>query len=97
MKIEDYVLHKTVGHAGTVVGYGQRLVNGNYLPTLKVRLPSSVINSPGMLVEDLVSNWKRANIEDDMVLLLKDRKRSLKADETQNRSKFVDYRRLSLY
>lgn len=94
MKIEDYVLHKTVGHAGTVVGYGQRLVNGNYLPTLKVRLPSSVIDSKGMLVEDLVSNWKRANIEDDMVLLSKNRKQT---DEIQNRAKFRDYKRFSFY
>lgn len=76
MKIEDYVLHKTVGHAGTVVGYGQRLVDGNYLPTLKVRLPSSVITSKGMLVEDLVSTWKRANIEDDAAFLPKNRKRN---------------------
>lgn len=74
MKIEDYVLHKMLGHAGTVVRFGQRLVNGNYLPTLKVRLPSSVINSKGMLVEDLVSNWKRANIEDGVAHLPKSRK-----------------------
>lgn len=76
MKIEDYVLHKTVGYAGTVVGYGQRLVDGNYLPTLKVCLPSSVITSKGMLVEDLVSSWKRANIEDDVAFLSKNRKRN---------------------
>ena len=76
MKIEDYVLHKTVGHAGTVVGYGQRLIDGNYLPTLKVRLSSGVITSKGILVEDLVSTWKRANIEDDVVFLPKNRKRN---------------------
>jgi hypothetical protein len=69
MKVEDYVLHKTIGHAGTVIGYGRRLVNGTYVPTLKVRLSSSVITSKGMLVEDLVGNWSRANIEDDFPFL----------------------------
>jgi hypothetical protein len=46
MKIEDYVLHKTLGHAGKVVEFGQQLVDGNYLLTLKVRLSSS-----GVMVE----------------------------------------------
>ena len=97
MKIEDYVLHRTVGHAGTVVGYGQRLVNGNYLPTLKVRLPSSVINSEGMLVEDLISNWKRANIEDDVAFLPKDRKQNPRTNKTQNRYKTVNHESSSFY
>lgn len=97
MKIEDYVLHKTVGHAGTVVGFGKRLVNGKYLPTLKVRLPSSVINSKGMLVEDLVSNWKRANIEDDVAYLPENRKPSSRIDETQNRYRSASYESLSFY
>jgi hypothetical protein len=81
MKLEDYVLHKTIGHAGTVIGYGKRLVDGNYLPTLKVRLSSSVINSRGMLVEDLISSWRRSNIEDDVAFLYRDRKQSSRTNK----------------
>lgn len=65
-KAEDDVLHKMFKYSGTVIGHGQRLVNGSYLPTLRVRLASSVIDSQGMVVEDLVSRWTRSNIEDDL-------------------------------
>lgn len=65
-KAEDYVLHRMFRYSGTVIGYGRRLVNGNYLPTLKVRLSSSVIESQGIVVEDLTSRWIRSNIEDDI-------------------------------
>lgn len=65
-KTEDYVLHRIFRYSGTVIGYGRRLVNGNYLPTLKVRLSSSVIESQGIVVEDLTSRWMRSNIEDDI-------------------------------
>lgn len=65
-KAEDYVLHKMFKYSGTVIGFGRRLVNGSYLPTIRVRLSSSVIDSQGMVVEDLVSRWTRSNIEDDI-------------------------------
>jgi hypothetical protein len=69
-KTEDYVLHRRFRYAGTVTGYGQRLVDGNYMPTLKVRLSSSVMDSQGIIVEDLTSRWIRSNIEDDLKTLL---------------------------
>jgi len=65
-KTEDYVLHKMFKYSGTVIGCGRRLVNGSYLPTLRVRLSSSVIDSQNMVVEDLTSRWTRSNIEDDL-------------------------------
>lgn len=65
-KTEDYVLHKVFKYSGTVISCGQRLVNGSYLPTLRVRLACSVIDSQAMVVEDLASRWQRSNIEDDL-------------------------------
>lgn len=70
-KAEDYVLHTMFKYSGTVIGYGRRLVNGSYLPTLRVRLASSMIDSQGMVLEDLVSRWTRSNIEDDLRSLFK--------------------------
>jgi hypothetical protein len=68
-RTEDYVLHRMFRYSGTVIGYGRRLVNGNYMPTLKVRLASSVVASQGIIVEDLTSRWVRSNIEDDLKAL----------------------------
>ncbi|WP_416672543.1 hypothetical protein [Egbenema bharatensis] len=68
-KTEDYVLHRRFRYSGTVTGYGQRLVDGNYLQTLKVRLASSVMDSQEIIVEDLTSRWIRSNIEDDLKTL----------------------------
>ncbi|PSB11745.1 hypothetical protein C7B61_22090 [filamentous cyanobacterium CCP1] len=65
-RTEDYVLHRMFRYSGTVIGYGRRLVDGNYMPTLKVRLSSSVVESQDIIVEDLTSRWVRSNIEDDL-------------------------------
>lgn len=65
-RTEDYVLHRMFRCSGMVIGYGRRLVNGNYLPTLKVRLANPVRQSrrsiqcdrtQKIIVEDLTSRW----------------------------------------
>jgi hypothetical protein len=63
VKARSYVLHKTIRRTGTVVGHGCRLVNGAYLPTLKVRLVSQTLNREGIVVEDLASQWLYSNRE----------------------------------
>ncbi|NJO41445.1 MAG: hypothetical protein HC769_15150 [Cyanobacteria bacterium CRU_2_1] len=67
-KVQDDVLHKTFKYSGTVIGHGKRMVNGKSLPTLKVRLVSSVMDGQGIVMEDLASRWVRSNIEDGFKL-----------------------------
>ncbi|GAB4370235.1 MAG: hypothetical protein Kow00121_10770 [Elainellaceae cyanobacterium] len=62
-RTEDYVLHRMFRYSGMVIGYGRRLVNGNYVPTLKVRLVNHALNRRKIVVEDVTSHWvRRANV-----------------------------------
>lgn len=56
--VGDYARHQSTGQTGQVVGYGHEIVDGVYLPTLKVQ----VVEAPGgerSFVEDLASVWQQ--------------------------------------
>lgn len=63
IKVEDRVLHKTFNYSGVVVAYGGRLIEGNYLPTLKVRLTNGSIANHKIVVEDLARRWIPSNAQ----------------------------------
>ncbi|GAB4533978.1 MAG: hypothetical protein Tsb0014_19870 [Pleurocapsa sp.] len=67
--LSDRVQHKLTGDVGVVVGYGHRIVDRNYVITLKVRLIRA--NSIKLMVEDLFSKWRFFQ-EDDERLFRKD-------------------------
>lgn len=52
----DVVIHKITGSKGEVCGYGHWIVNGAYLPTLKVLCKETEAQMRTML-EDLSSAW----------------------------------------
>ncbi len=53
--LSDRVQHVKTGDIGIVVGYGFRLVNNDYLATVKVYITRST-NTTGM-VEDVFGKW----------------------------------------
>lgn len=56
--VGDYARHQSTGQLGQIVGYGHEIVDGVYLPTLKVQ----VVEAPGgekSFVEDLASVWQQ--------------------------------------
>lgn len=56
--IGDDVLSQKTGHFGKVVGYGHEMVNGVYLPTIKVLIAESLKSGKKAFVEeDLHSAW----------------------------------------
>jgi hypothetical protein len=56
--IGDDVLSQKTGHIGKVVGYGHEMVNGVYLPTIKVLIAESLKSGKKAFVEeDLHSTW----------------------------------------
>lgn len=57
LSLGAYAIHKITGHTGEVSGYGLRVVNGTYLPTLKVRVTTRKRQTRGCCVEDVTSAW----------------------------------------
>jgi len=57
--LDDYVSHKLSGYLGKVVAYGHQMVDGAYLPTIRVRIYNQLTTSQLMFVEDLVPLWER--------------------------------------
>ena len=56
--IGDDVFSQKTGHIGKVVGYGHEMVNGVYLPTIKVLIAESLKSGKKAFVEeDLHSTW----------------------------------------
>lgn len=59
--LDDYVSHKLSGYLGKVVAYGHQMVNGAYLPTIRVKIHNHLTTSQLMFVEDLVPLWERVD------------------------------------
>lgn len=59
--IGDRVQHKKSGNLGEVLGHGHRIVDGAYLPTLKVRVDLGT--KIKTIVEDLSSEWRFQSTE----------------------------------
>lgn len=55
--IGDRVIHKTTKNIGQVFGYGHRVIDGIYLPTLLVRVIEGTKLYPKGFIEDLSSEW----------------------------------------
>jgi hypothetical protein len=56
--VNDYAFHQSTKVIGKVIGYGHRLVNDSYVPTLKVLIPDlSQPSKKHAIAEDLVSRW----------------------------------------
>lgn len=56
--IGDYVVSQRTGHIGKVIGYGHQILNGIYMPTLKVLVPEGLNSKKsGLVEEDLHSTW----------------------------------------
>lgn len=59
LNIGDYAHHRSSGNAGKVVAYGHQIVDGVYLPTLKVEV--QVVNESGkktrIFIEDVFQEW----------------------------------------
>ncbi len=59
LKVGDNVLHQKNGHSGKVIGYGHQMLNGVFLPTLKVRVVQGTEQSQrGFIEEDLFEVWQ---------------------------------------
>lgn len=56
--VGDYARHQSTGQLGQVVGYGHEIVNGVYLPTLKVQVVEAV-GGEKSFIEDLASVWQQ--------------------------------------
>ncbi|MGL5808230.1 MAG: hypothetical protein ACRC2R_25580 [Xenococcaceae cyanobacterium] len=52
----DLVIHKLTGSKGEICGYGHWIVNGEYLPTLKV-LCTETEAQMRTILEDISSAW----------------------------------------
>ncbi len=57
LNIGDYALHTKTGNLGEVVAYGHKILDGVYLPTIKVEVRSNVGIKPRDFVEDLSNAW----------------------------------------
>lgn len=56
--IGDNVLSQKTGHLGKVIGYGHEMVNGVYLPTIKVLIAEGLkLRRKAFVEEDLHSTW----------------------------------------
>jgi hypothetical protein len=55
--IGDRVIHKTTKNIGQIFGYGHRVIDGIYLPTLLVRVKEGTKIYPKGCLEDLSSEW----------------------------------------
>lgn len=56
--VEDYAVHLVTGCIGKVIGYGHQMIDGAYLPTLKVRVTQGTETTVGSFVEDIHSAWQ---------------------------------------
>ena len=61
LNIGDYAHHRSTGSVGKVIAYGHQVVDGVYLPTLKVEV--QVVNESGRkkrtFIEDVFQEWMR--------------------------------------
>jgi hypothetical protein len=57
--LEDYARHQTSGCMGKVVGYGHKILDSVYLPTLKVQVVKDKELEQGAFLEDVSSAWVR--------------------------------------
>jgi hypothetical protein len=56
--VNDYAFHLRTRIVGKVIGYGHKLVNNSYLPTLRVLVSESTrLGKKYLVMEDLVSKW----------------------------------------
>lgn len=55
--IGDRVIHKTTKNIGQIFGYGHRVIDDVYLPTLLVRVNEGTKIYPKSCLEDLTSEW----------------------------------------
>jgi len=55
--IGEYVVHHTGNYFGKVVGYGQRLSDEGTQLTLKVGMPSRLVSTRVIIIEDTAANW----------------------------------------
>ncbi|MBD1996693.1 hypothetical protein H6F88_06065 [Oculatella sp. FACHB-28] len=63
LNVEDYAVHRKTGWIGKVTGYGHLMLNGTYLPTLKVHLLKGSGAVQGSIIEDLSSSWMEVEAE----------------------------------
>ena len=63
LNVEDYAVHRKTGWVGKVIGYGHLMLNGTYLPTLKVHLVKGSGSAQGSIIEDLSSAWTEVDTE----------------------------------
>lgn len=56
-QVGDCVQHQLTGSYGKVIGYGHEILDGVYLPTLKVRVLRNTGLSQKGFVEDLFDVW----------------------------------------
>lgn len=52
-------MHKLSGYTGKVIGYGHRMIDGAYQPTIRVNVTYSLSANRLTIVEDLISLWER--------------------------------------
>ncbi len=57
--LNDAVSHKLSGYVGKVVAYSHRMVDGDYQPTIRVKVTHGLTTNQLMFVEDIVSLWER--------------------------------------
>ena len=57
LNIGDYTQHQKTNLLGQVVGYGHEMIEGAYLPTLKVRVIQGAGKQQGDYFEDVSSAW----------------------------------------
>jgi len=58
--LEDYVINQNTHQLGKVIGYGHKIVNDNYEPTLKVLIKQGEdSDQKELVVEDLSSVWSQ--------------------------------------
>lgn len=58
LNIGDYALHKRTGSLGQVVAYGHEILDGVYLPTIKVEIRNTTEIGQRTFVEDLSHTWE---------------------------------------
>lgn len=60
--IGDYARHQSMGHLGTVFGYGHRIDDGIYLSTLRVKIiPKKKDTNCPIILEDVTSAWVKVD------------------------------------
>ncbi len=57
LKIGDYALHQTTGNQGKVIAYGHQILDGVYLPTLRVEMVTDMATRRRTFLEDVSQAW----------------------------------------